>query len=68
MYMPALTAVRCDSYAKAFYESLVSRGKKKMQAIAAVMRKYLTGIWACMRGDEPFDTAKLFSAEHLRKA
>lgn len=68
MYMPALTAVRCDPYAKAFYESLVSRGKKKMQAIAAVMRKYLTGIWACMRGDEPFDTAKLFSSEHLRKA
>ena len=68
MYMPALTAVRCDPYAKAFYESLVSRGKKKMQAIAAVMRKYLTGIWACMSGDEPFDTAKLFSSEHLRKA
>jgi hypothetical protein len=38
-----------------------------MQAIAAVMRKYLTGIWACMSGDEPFDTAKLFSSEHLRK-
>ena len=28
MYMPALTAVRCDPYAKAFYESLISRGKK----------------------------------------
>jgi len=68
MYMPALTAVRCDRYAKAFYESLVSRGKKKMQAIAAVMRKYLTGVWACMRGSEPFDTAKLFSAKHLAKA
>lgn len=68
MYMPALSAVRCDPYVKAFYESLLSRGKKKMQAIAAVMRKYLTGIWACIRGDEAFDTAKLFSAEHLRKA
>lgn len=68
MYMPAMTAIRHDPYAKGFYETLLSRGKKKMQAIAAVMRKYLTGAWACMRGDEPFDTAKLFSATHLKKA
>lgn len=68
MYVPALTAVRCAPYGKAFYESLVSRGKRKMQVIAAVMREYLAGICACIHGDEPFDTAKLFSAEHLRKA
>lgn len=68
MYMPAMTAIRHDPYAKGFYETLLSRGKKKMQAIAAVMRKYLTGAWACMRSDEPFDTAKLFSATHLKKA
>lgn len=53
---------------KAFYEALVGRGKKKMQAIGAVMRKYLTGLWACMRAGEDFDTAKLFSKIHLLKA
>ncbi|HEX8588000.1 MAG TPA: IS110 family transposase, partial [Pseudomonas sp.] len=60
--------IRCDPYVKGFYEGLVGRGKRKMQAICAVMRKYLTGLWACMRNGENFDTAKLFSEEHLQKA
>lgn len=68
MFMPALSAIRCDRYVKAFYEALVSRGKKKMQAIGAVMRKYLTGLWACIRTGTDFDTAKLFSEKHLAKA
>jgi len=68
MYMPALTAIRCDPNVKAFYEALVARGKRKMQAIVAVMRKYLTGLWACMRAGEDFDTAKLFSGKHAQKA
>lgn len=68
MYMPALTAIRCDPYVKGFYETLVGRGKRKMQAICAVMRKYLTGLWACMRSGEDFNTAKLFSEKHLQKA
>jgi len=68
MFMPAMTAIRCDPYVKAFYEALVGRGKKKMQAIGAVMRKYLTGLWACMRAGEDFDPAKLFSKIHLPKA
>jgi hypothetical protein len=32
------------------------------------MRKYLTGLWACMQAREDFDTAKLFSAKDLAKA
>jgi transposase len=65
-YMPALVAVRHDPLAKAFYDQLVRRGKKKRQALTAVMRKYLTGLWACMRSGESFDTSKLFSPEHLK--
>lgn len=68
MFMPALSAIRCDPYVKAFYSSLVGRGKRKMQAICAVMRKYLTGLWACMQSGEDFDTAKLFSEKHLLNA
>jgi transposase len=67
-YMPALVAVRHDPLVKAFYDQLVRRGKKKRQALTAVMRKYLTGLWACLRNDERFDTSKLFSPEHLRSA
>lgn len=67
MYMPVLSAIRSSPQVKAFYESLVARGKKKMQAIGAVMRKYLTGIWACIRAGEHFDPAKLFSEIHFTK-
>lgn len=68
LYMPALVAVRHDERAKAFYERLVSRGKKKIQALCAVMRKYLTGLWACLRSGTPFDSAKLFGDCHLEKS
>lgn len=68
LYMPALSAVRHDPNAKAFYEALQKRGKKKMQALCAVMRKYLTGIWACIKLGKPFDSSQLFSAQHLKNA
>lgn len=66
LFMPALSAVRHDAHARAFFEALVARGKKRIQAVCAVMRKYLTGIWACLRANEPFNSAKLFSTAHLR--
>jgi len=68
LYMPAMVAVVHDPYAKAFYNALVARGKKKIQALCAVMRKYLTGIWACMQSGQPFDSSKLFSHQHLKTA
>jgi transposase len=65
LYMPAMSAVRHDPRAKAFYEALVSRGKKKIQAQCAVMRKYLTGLWACIQTETAFDSTLLFSEEHM---
>lgn len=64
LFMPALSASRHDLRTRAFYEALVARGKKKIQAQCAVMRKMLTGVWACIQTDTPFDSAKLFSEEH----
>lgn len=61
LFYPAMSAIRHDAHAKAFYESLVGRGKKKMQAIVAVMRKYLTGLWACYRSGNIFDSSRLFN-------
>ena len=68
LYMPALSAVRHDPRARAFYEALQRRGKKKLQALCAVMRKMLTGLWACLKTGQPFDSAKLFSEIHLAHA
>jgi transposase len=66
LYMPAMSAVRHDVRAKAFYEALTCRGKKKIQAQCAVMRKYLTGIWACMQTQTAFDSTLLFSEIHIK--
>ncbi len=66
LYMPALSAAIHDPNAKTFYQSLILRGKKKMQALCAVMRKMLTGIWACLQTNTPFESSKLFSEEHKK--
>jgi transposase len=64
LFMPAMSAAQHDENARAFKEVLVGRGKKKIQANVAIMRKYLTGLWAVYQSGEVFDSAKLFSPEH----
>lgn len=66
LFMPAMSAVRHDANAEAFKDALVSRGKKKIQAIVAVMRKYLTGLWSVYLSGDQFDSSKLFSPEHKK--
>jgi transposase len=66
LYMPALSAVCHDPNAKAFYQALQKRGKKKIQALCAVMRKYLTGLWACIKLNVPFNSNLLFSSDHAK--
>lgn len=63
LYMPALCAIRHDRHAKAFYERLVARGKKKMQALCAVMRKLLTAAWALMKSRSTYDSSLLFAQQ-----
>lgn len=65
LFMPAMSAVRSDERTQAFYNALVGRGKKKIQAQCAVMRKYLMGIWACIQNETPFDSSYLFSEKHF---
>lgn len=63
LHMPALSLVRHDPRAKAHYQALIVRGKKKMQALCAIQRKLLTALWACMKTSQPFDSSKLFAIE-----
>jgi transposase len=67
MYMPALTAIRQNRGARLFYAQLLARGKKKKQAIVAVMRKLLHGIWIVLQRRTTFDSSILFAAS-LAKA
>lgn len=66
LYMPAMCAAQHDPRARAFSDALVARGKKKIQAQCAIMRKYLTGLWACIKTETPFDSTLLFSEEHIK--
>jgi transposase len=62
LFMPALVAVQHDPYRRAFHEHLMARGKAKMQALVAVMRKLLHAIFGIFRTDQPYEGAKPFSA------
>ena len=67
LYMNALSAVRHDRGTRLFFAQLVARGKKPMQALVAVMRKLLHGIWIVLQRRVPFDSSVLFAAS-LAKA
>jgi transposase len=60
LYMPALASVRWDPHLKAFYESLLARHKRKMQALVAVARKLLHAIYGIFKSRTPYDGSKLF--------
>lgn len=62
LYMPALVAVRADRHLAALYRALQQRGKKKLQALVAVMRKLLHGIRGVFRHQQPFSVARLCPA------
>ena len=60
LYMPALVAVQYQPNAKAFYQKLVGAGKKKMQALVAVMRKLLRCLWGMLKHQQDFDGSKFY--------
>ena len=62
LYMNAISAIRHDRGARLFYARLLARGKKRMQAVVAVMRKLLHGIWTALQRRVAFDSSVLFEA------
>jgi len=61
LYFPALVAIQKDKNVKAFYEKLVAKGKKPLQAIVAVMRKLLLAIWGMFKHKTPWDGEKFYA-------
>jgi transposase len=54
LYLACLSATRYDPKLKAFYQSLLARGKAKKVALVACMRKMLTIINAVFRQNTPY--------------
>jgi len=55
LYWPAIVAMRHNPLLKAFSDRLLGRGKVKMQAISAVMRKLLHMAFGILKSQKPFD-------------
>jgi transposase len=59
LYMPALVAVQHEPHLRAFYQHLINRGKARLQAVVAVMRKLLHALFGMFRAQQSYDGAKL---------
>jgi len=57
LYMPTLCAIRYNPVLKAYYEKLLARGKPKMTAVTATMRKFLTLLNAMLMKEEEWKNA-----------
>lgn len=60
LYMPAQVAIRHEPHVRAFYEKLLARGKPKMVAVIAVMRKLLHAIFGMLKHRQKFDGQKFY--------
>ena len=54
LYMATLNAVRFNPWLRAFYLRLVARGKPKLLALTAAMRKLLAAMHSVARRQQPF--------------
>jgi transposase len=61
LFLPALVAVQHEPHVNAFYQKLLGRGKTKMQANVAVMRKLLHSIHGMLKHDRDFEGEKFYA-------
>lgn len=55
LYMPAVVSMRHNPLLKAFSDRLLDRGKAKMQALGAIMRKLVHLAFGILKSQQPFD-------------
>jgi transposase len=54
LYMPAITAIRCNPVIREFYQRLIKAGKHHYVAITACMRKMLVILNAMLKSNQPW--------------
>ncbi len=54
LYMPAITAIRCNAVIRALYQRLIGAGKHHYVAITACMRKMLIILNAMLKSNQPW--------------
>lgn len=68
LFMPAMVAIQHDPNVAAFYAHLLARGKSKMTAMTAVMRKLLVAIWGMLQHREEWNGDKFYQLHPPRTA
>lgn len=58
LFMPAMVASQHQPNVRAFYEQLLAKGKTRLQALVAVMRKLLHSIYGMLKNNTDFDGDK----------
>jgi transposase len=61
LFMPALVAVQHEPRVTAFFDKLIARGKKPLQAYVAVMRKLLHAIYGMFTTNTDFVAEKFYA-------
>ena len=61
LFLPAMVASQHEPQVRAYYQKLLAKGKKPMQALVAVMRKLLHAIHGMFEHDADFDGTKFFA-------
>lgn len=54
LYMAAVVATRCNPHVKAIYDRLLARGKSKMSALGAAMRKLVHLCFGVLKTRQPY--------------
>ena len=60
LYMPALVATQHEPHVAAYYQHLQARGKPKMVALTAVMRRLLHALWGMQRHSQPWEGERFY--------
>ena len=68
LFMPALVAIQRDANVSAYYEKLLNKGKAKLQAITAVMRKLLHALWGMLHHRQDWEGEKFFRLDQSKTA
>ena len=61
LFLPAMVASQHEPHVKAYYQQLLERGKKPLQALVAVMRKLLHAIYGMFKNERDFDGVKFYA-------
>ena len=63
LFLPAMVASQHEPQVKAYYQQLLERGKKPLQALVAVMRKLLHAIYGMFKNQSDFDGEKFYAVK-----